>query len=220
MTKKNKLLNWKKIKTIAPYFLAALATMLVVIIGSIDKRDKDVSLSLTAFSAEKYRISVDQLSELYVVADLSDVLSLASASDTASNYVATVSLYNAGLSSTSKLEKPSVANINIPRGVVEYVVSDGESMDTIAKKFGVSTDQIRWSNGKKTTDIAAGDVLYVPTTPGIVYTVKSGDFVEIPRGYHPFHAAPGYDNYYLWIMAGKDRGFYMTTDEEHLWLTK
>ncbi|MCI8387601.1 MAG: 5-deoxy-glucuronate isomerase [Clostridiales bacterium] len=52
------------------------------------------------------------------------------------------------------------------------------------------------------------------------YTVKSGDFVEIPRGYHPFHAAPGYDNYYLWIMAGKDRGFFMTTDEEHAWLNK
>lgn len=52
------------------------------------------------------------------------------------------------------------------------------------------------------------------------YTVKSGDFVEIPRGYHPFHTAPGYDNYYLWIMAGKNRGFYMTTDEDHLWLTK
>lgn len=50
------------------------------------------------------------------------------------------------------------------------------------------------------------------------YTVKSGDFVEIPRGYHPFHTVPGYDNYYLWIMAGKDRGFFMTTDEEHKWL--
>ena len=51
-----------------------------------------------------------------------------------------------------------------------------------------------------------------------IYTVKSGDFVEIPRGYHPFHAAPGYKNYYLWIMAGPVRGFYMTTDEDHKWL--
>ena len=50
------------------------------------------------------------------------------------------------------------------------------------------------------------------------YTVKSGDFVEIPRGYHPFHAAPGYKSYYLWIMAGPVRGFYMTTDENHKWL--
>ncbi len=50
------------------------------------------------------------------------------------------------------------------------------------------------------------------------YTVKSGDFVEIHRGYHPFHTAPGYKNYYLWIMAGPVRGFYMTTDEAHKWL--
>lgn len=50
------------------------------------------------------------------------------------------------------------------------------------------------------------------------YTVKSGDFVEIKKGYHPFHAAPGYKNYYLWIMAGKNRGFYMTTEECHKWL--
>ena len=50
------------------------------------------------------------------------------------------------------------------------------------------------------------------------YTVKSGDFVEIAKGYHPFHAAPGYDSYYLWIMAGKDRGFFMTTDPDHKWL--
>lgn len=52
------------------------------------------------------------------------------------------------------------------------------------------------------------------------YTVKSGDFVEIKKGYHPFHAAPGYDNYYLWIMAGENRGFYMTTEECHKWLNK
>lgn len=50
------------------------------------------------------------------------------------------------------------------------------------------------------------------------YTVKSGDFVEIPRGYHPYHSAPGYKGYMLWIMAGPVRGFYMTTDEEHKWL--
>ncbi|MBO5369284.1 MAG: 5-deoxy-glucuronate isomerase [Clostridia bacterium] len=52
------------------------------------------------------------------------------------------------------------------------------------------------------------------------YTVKSGDLVEMPRGYHPFHSAPGYDSYYLWIMAGKNRGFFMTTDEDHAWLNK
>lgn len=52
------------------------------------------------------------------------------------------------------------------------------------------------------------------------YTVKNDDAVEIPRGYHPCTCAPGYKLYYLWIMAGKIRGFHMTTDEDHKWLNK
>lgn len=52
------------------------------------------------------------------------------------------------------------------------------------------------------------------------YTVKTGDFIEIPKGYHPFCCAPGYNAYYLWIMAGENRGFFMTTEECHKWLTK
>ncbi len=52
------------------------------------------------------------------------------------------------------------------------------------------------------------------------YTVKTGDVVEIPKGYHPYACAPGYNSYYLWIMAGENRGFYMTTEEGHKWLTK
>jgi len=52
------------------------------------------------------------------------------------------------------------------------------------------------------------------------YTVKNGDFVEIPKGYHPCCCAPGYKCYYLWIMAGKNRGFFMSTDPDHVWLTK
>ena len=50
------------------------------------------------------------------------------------------------------------------------------------------------------------------------YTVKNGDFVEIPIGYHPFCSAPGYTAYYLWIMAGENRGFFMSSDPDHKWM--
>ncbi|MBR2376183.1 MAG: 5-deoxy-glucuronate isomerase [Clostridia bacterium] len=53
-----------------------------------------------------------------------------------------------------------------------------------------------------------------------VYKVKSGEMVEVPKGYHPFTVAPGYKNYCLWIMAGKDRGIFCTTEEEHKWIVK
>jgi len=158
--------------------VAGLATLALVFVGSLDKQSGEVSLSLDAFAASDYKISVDQLSELYVVADLSDALGLASASDVASNYVVTTTMYDSGQTSAGKLEKPNLTNITASRGVIEYTVAEGESMDTIASRYGITTDQIRWSNGLKTTDVAAGTVLYIPSTSGIVYTVKSGDTVE------------------------------------------
>ncbi len=51
-----------------------------------------------------------------------------------------------------------------------------------------------------------------------VYVVKNHDVVEIPKGYHPFALAPGYCGYYLWIMGGENRGFYMNFQKEHAWI--
>ncbi len=53
-----------------------------------------------------------------------------------------------------------------------------------------------------------------------VYRVKTGDMVEIPKGYHPFSVAPGYKCYCLWIMAGEKRGIFCSTDPEHSWLNE
>ena len=170
--------KWDSFKRVLPYILAGVATILVAFFGSFQKQESGTTLSLDSFAKTDYDISVDQLSEMYVVADLSDALGLASASDVASNYVVTTSMYDAGQTSTGKLEKPSITNIAVSRGVLEHVVADGESMDSIATKYGVSVDQIRWSNNLKTTDIAVGNVLLIPSVPGIVYTVKAGDTVE------------------------------------------
>ncbi|MBR2836779.1 LysM peptidoglycan-binding domain-containing protein [Candidatus Saccharibacteria bacterium] len=178
MVKKRRKFDTKKVKRVVPYVVTAILTLVLVFVGSLDKHNSGMNLSLDAFAENNYKISVDQLSELYVVADLSDALGLASAGDVASNYVVTTSMYDAGQTSSGKLEKPNITNLNISRGVVEYVVTEGDTMDSIAAKYGISTDDIRWSNDRKTTDVSVGDVLYIPSSGGIVYTVKSGDTIE------------------------------------------
>lgn len=163
---------------VLPYFLAGALVVGLVFWGSIDKKNNDVGLSLDTFAANDYNVSVDQMSELYVVADLSDTLGLASANDVASNYVITTTMYDSGQTSASKLEKPNLTSVASSRGVVEYIVQPGDSIESIAAARGLTTDQIRWSNGMKTNDITADSTLYLPSTPGIVYTVKSGDSIE------------------------------------------
>jgi 5-deoxy-glucuronate isomerase len=50
--------------------------------------------------------------------------------------------------------------------------------------------------------------------------VRSGDVVVMPHGYHgPSMAAPGYDLYYLNVMAGAgERAWRFTDDPEHAWV--
>ncbi len=178
MTKKKRKINTKWLKRVLPYFATGLVTLALVFVGSIDKSNSEINLSLDTFAASNYKISVDQLSELYVVADLSDALSLASASDVANNYVVTTTMYEAGQTNFGRLEKPNLTDVEDREWIVVYTVSEGETMESIAAKYGISTDQIRWSNGLKNTNLSAGMVLYIPKKSGIVYTVKSGDTVE------------------------------------------
>jgi 5-deoxy-glucuronate isomerase len=62
-------------------------------------------------------------------------------------------------------------------------------------------------------------------TPGrpieVLEEVRSGDVVLVPHGYHgPSVAAPGYDMYYLNVMAGpgEERAWKIVDDPEHAWL--
>ena len=49
-------------------------------------------------------------------------------------------------------------------------------------------------------------------------TVHDGDTVLVPRGYHAVSAPPGYDLYYLNVMAGPVREWKFRNDPDHEWL--
>jgi 5-deoxy-glucuronate isomerase len=48
-------------------------------------------------------------------------------------------------------------------------------------------------------------------------TVRDGDVVLVPSGYHTVSAPPGYDLYYLNVMAGPTRVWAVANDPDHEW---
>ncbi len=50
------------------------------------------------------------------------------------------------------------------------------------------------------------------------YAVQDRDTVTIPKGYHPVVAAPGYQLYYLWMLAGDERIMHPREDPAHAWI--
>lgn len=183
MTKKTSKTAKKTFFTsVLPYLISGLAILGLAFVGSINKGNyAPGSLSMESLASNNFNsVSTDQLSEFYVIATLADSMKLASSDTVASNYVTVSVMRNAGQNSTDKIEKHTIIDTShLARcGVNGYVVADGETMDSIASKYGISTDQIRWSNNLKTTSLSVGQNLLIPGTSGIVYSVKSGDTVD------------------------------------------
>lgn len=61
---------------------------------------------------------------------------------------------------------------------IEYNVSQGDTLSSIAQKFAVSPDTVRWANGLSGDIIKPGQTLKILPLTGVAYTVKSGDTLE------------------------------------------
>lgn len=172
-----------KFRSFMGKFLPYAAVFLVILgIAKVGSDSKDASnsssINVNVIMAADYVVTSDQMSELYVVANLSDSFNLASVDTVASNYVMLSVMKEISQTGADKIEKPSLVNTNLSRGVLTYTVGEGETMATIATKHGLTTDQIRWSNGLKTTAVTVGQILKLPAVSGIVYTAKAGDTPE------------------------------------------
>jgi surface antigen len=62
--------------------------------------------------------------------------------------------------------------------IQDYTVQPGENVSSIAAKFGITSDTIRWSNALTGDEVPAGRVLVISPINGIVYKVNSGDTID------------------------------------------
>jgi len=58
---------------------------------------------------------------------------------------------------------------------VDYKVVGGDTLASIAKKFDISIDTIKWANNLKSDDINPNQLLKIPPITGVVHKVVSGD---------------------------------------------
>jgi 5-deoxy-glucuronate isomerase len=61
-------------------------------------------------------------------------------------------------------------------------------------------------------------MLYTNDGECVTHSVRDGDTVLLPYGYHPVSSPPGYRLYYLWGMAGEHRKLALHEDPAHAWI--
>lgn len=61
--------------------------------------------------------------------------------------------------------------------VITYTVQKGDTISTVAKKYDVSTDTIKWINDMTSDNLTVGDELKIPPVTGVIHKVQKGDTV-------------------------------------------
>ena len=66
------------------------------------------------------------------------------------------------------------------KDIQTYVVQSGDTVASLAARFNVTSDSIRWSNNLSGNNLVVGAKLLIPPVgySGIVYTVKAGDTLD------------------------------------------
>lgn len=77
---------------------------------------------------------------------------------------------------------PEPASEKVPRSpsheAVVYTVEEGDTIASIAARFGISENTVLWANGLSSRDvIKVGDYITILPTTGVLHTVASGDTV-------------------------------------------
>jgi surface antigen len=79
-------------------------------------------------------------------------------------------------SDSGTIGKPQlITSADDARMLIEHTVADGETLDAIAARYGVSVDTIKWANNLTRNTVSAGTALKILPTSGALYKVKSGD---------------------------------------------
>lgn len=61
--------------------------------------------------------------------------------------------------------------------IITYTVQRGDTVSSIAKKFGISVETIEWQNDLSGDNITPGDSLDILPVTGVAYKVQSGDTI-------------------------------------------
>jgi N-acetylmuramoyl-L-alanine amidase len=122
---------------------------------------------------------LDQLSSSDIAVHLARMSNLPEATAVV-NQADTISGQQSVSSADNKVvSKPQIINTAAKsyRDIQIYIAKPGDTLASLATKFGVTSDSIRWSNNLESNAIPVGRQLFIPPVNGFVHLVQAGDTV-------------------------------------------
>lgn len=156
--------------------------LLFVLVGQQSSGESSSPLRSSALTSKQASSVVNPLDQVssadiaYNVASLSALPEAVAVANQAASVNLELSVAPATASIVSKPQVVSTA-LKSKKDIKTYVAVAGDNVATIAAKFNVTSDSIKWSNGLNGNVVTIGQALSIPPegVSGIVYVVKAGD---------------------------------------------
>lgn len=159
--------------------------MLLIAVIAVGYRAPEQALATTAAATNANtpadQPAVNEVVATNIAASVAQATDLAVAPNVAELAVSTrvQSEYQNASGDTSTISKPAIVQLSsASRNITSYAVQEGDTVASIALKFGVSENTIKWANNLTGNTVAAGSTIEILPRDGIAYTVKSGDTIE------------------------------------------
>ena len=137
-------------------------------------------VSSVSKSAKSKTASVDELTAANAVTNLAETAELPSAGDLRESETSLTIKKSLSQNDAEVITKPDIVkpDTSAARGISSYVTKEGDTMESIAKKFKISSQTLRWANNTTSDAVEPNKTLVVPLVDGVVYTIKDGDTAQ------------------------------------------
>jgi surface antigen/LysM repeat protein len=170
-----------KSSTIAVYVSAFVLFIAIISVGYRQPQaSSDVANAADVSSVNPVdQTSVDNVVAATVAAGVAQAANLPIATSVANLAVSAQSQSVLVESDSINTNKPQIIGSGATvRSVVDYTVQAGDTVATLAARFNVSSDTIKWANNLMSDSLAPGKVLQILPVNGVLYTVKSDDTTD------------------------------------------
>lgn len=120
--------------------------------------------------------SIDQIVAADVATNVAQLVQLPVEANVQSLAISLAAKAELSQTDNNFLTKPQIVQENTGRAAISnYTAAAGDTVQSVATKFSISEDTVRWANNLASDAIQAGKGLTIAGTTGVIYTVKAGD---------------------------------------------
>ncbi|MDO8265496.1 MAG: LysM peptidoglycan-binding domain-containing protein [Candidatus Saccharibacteria bacterium] len=173
---------FKSKKRIVRYGLLASNIVILILVAAfiLNTRNSDPTSDAPVLSLTQEKVISDPLDQLSgadiavnvaLLVRMDQITSVINRADTVNSQIDVIP------NDSQVVAKPQIVETSLKskKDVINYTVAEGDSVESLAVKFGLTSETIRLSNGITGSALEVGKTLLIPPVNGLIYKVKNGD---------------------------------------------